>query len=167
MSEYAVERWPRAARDVRRAPGIWWLRLHVGVRGRALRARRACYDAVRGHERGAAHGHRSLPGGGMTIQKPRTAKQDWLDNVYGPAVKKRPERRARFTTISGDTVEPLYTPDDVLGFDAQRDLGAPGEFPYTRGIHPSMYRGRLWTMRQFAGFGSAEDTNERFHYLLQ
>ncbi|HLQ05230.1 MAG TPA: methylmalonyl-CoA mutase family protein [Verrucomicrobiae bacterium] len=103
----------------------------------------------------------------MTIQKPRTAKQDWLDNVYGPAVKKRPERRARFTTISGDTVEPLYTPDDVLGFDAQRDLGAPGEFPYTRGIHPSMYRGRLWTMRQFAGFGSAEDTNERFHYLLQ
>jgi methylmalonyl-CoA mutase N-terminal domain/subunit len=103
----------------------------------------------------------------MTIQKPRTAKQDWLDNVYGPAVKKRPERRPRFTTISGDPVEPLYTADDLERFDAQRDLGAPGEFPYTRGIHPSMYRGRLWTMRQFAGFGSAEDTNERFHYLLQ
>ncbi|HYR94389.1 MAG TPA: methylmalonyl-CoA mutase family protein, partial [Methylomirabilota bacterium] len=103
----------------------------------------------------------------MTIQKPRTAKQDWLDNVYGPAVKKRPERKPRFTTISGDPVEPLYTADDLERFDAQRDLGAPGEFPYTRGIHPSMYRGRLWTMRQFAGFGSAEDTNERFHYLLQ
>jgi methylmalonyl-CoA mutase N-terminal domain/subunit len=103
----------------------------------------------------------------MTIQKPRTAKQDWLDNMYGPAVKKRPERKPRFTTISGDPVEPLYTADDLERFDAQRDLGAPGEFPYTRGIHPSMYRGRLWTMRQFAGFGSAEDTNERFHYLLQ
>jgi methylmalonyl-CoA mutase N-terminal domain/subunit len=103
----------------------------------------------------------------MTIQKPRTAKQDWLENVYGPAVKKRPERKPRFTTISGDPVEPLYTADDLERFDAQRDLGAPGEFPYTRGIHPSMYRGRLWTMRQFAGFGSAEDTNERFHYLLQ
>ncbi len=102
----------------------------------------------------------------MTIQKNRTAKQEWTEQVYGPAVKKRAERRARFTTISGETVEPLYTPDDLFGFDPKRDLGMPGEFPYTRGIHPSMYRTRLWTMRQFAGFGSAEDTNERFKYLL-
>ena len=102
----------------------------------------------------------------MTIQKNKSAKQDWVEQVYEPAVKKRAERRPRFTTISGETVEPLYTSDDVLGFDARRDLGMPGEFPYTRGIHPSMYRSRLWTMRQFAGFGSAEDTNERFHYLL-
>ncbi|HZP96978.1 MAG TPA: methylmalonyl-CoA mutase family protein [Candidatus Limnocylindria bacterium] len=82
-------------------------------------------------------------------------------------MKKRPERRKAFTTISGEPVEPLYTADDLEGFDAARDLGAPGEFPYTRGIHPTMYRSRLWTMRQFAGFGSAEDTNERFHYLLR
>ncbi len=108
----------------------------------------------------------------MTIQRNRTKKQDWLDGVYGPAVKKRAERKPRFTTLSGDTVAPLYTqddldgPGDVLAFDPRRDLGMPGEFPYTRGIHPNMYRSRLWTMRQFAGFGSAEDTNERFHYLL-
>jgi methylmalonyl-CoA mutase N-terminal domain/subunit len=102
----------------------------------------------------------------MTIQKQNTRKQRWLDEVYGPAVKKRPERRRSFTTISGEPVEPLYTADDLEAFDAERDLGAPGEFPYTRGIHPTMYRSRLWTMRQFAGFGSAEDTNERFTYLL-
>ena len=103
----------------------------------------------------------------MTIFKPRTKKQEWVDRVYEPAVKKRPERRKTFTTISGDPVEPLYTADDLEGFDPERDLGAPGDFPYTRGIHPTMYRGRLWTMRQFAGFGSAEDTNARFHYLLK
>ena len=102
----------------------------------------------------------------MTIQKSKTRKQEWLDGVYTPAVKKRAERRPRFTTLSGDPVEALYTADDLDGFDPQRDLGMPGEFPYTRGIHPNMYRSRLWTMRQFAGFGSAEDTNERFHYLL-
>jgi methylmalonyl-CoA mutase N-terminal domain/subunit len=103
----------------------------------------------------------------MTIQKDKTAKQDWLDNVYGPATKKRAERKKSFTTLSGDPIEPLYTADDLAGFDAQRDLGDPGAFPYTRGIHPGMYRSRLWTMRQFAGFGSAEDTNARFHYLLK
>jgi methylmalonyl-CoA mutase N-terminal domain/subunit len=103
----------------------------------------------------------------MTIQKDRTAKQDWIDNVYTPATKKRAERKKQFTTISSEPIEPLYTADDLNGFDAARDLGAPGEFPYTRGIHPSMYRTRLWTMRQFAGFGSAEDTNARFHYLLK
>jgi methylmalonyl-CoA mutase N-terminal domain/subunit len=102
----------------------------------------------------------------MTVQKDKTLKRDWLDRSYGPAVKKRAERKPRFTTLSGDPVEPLYTPDDLEGFDAVRDLGMPGEFPYTRGIHPTMYRSRLWTMRQFAGFGSAEDTNERFRYLL-
>ncbi|MEK7864093.1 MAG: methylmalonyl-CoA mutase family protein, partial [Chloroflexota bacterium] len=88
----------------------------------------------------------------MTIQKANTRKQQWLDDVYGPAVRKRAERRPRFTTISGEPVEPLYTPDDLGTFDPARDLGAPGEFPYTRGIQPTMYRGRLWTMRQFAGF---------------
>ncbi len=69
-----------------------------------------------------------------------------------------------FTTLSGEEIAPLYGPEDVGAFEQQ--IGAPGAFPYTRGIYPSMYRGRLWTMRQFAGFGTAEETNERFHYLL-
>src|SRR6266849_8920376 len=68
--------------------------------------------------------------------------------------------------MSGIEKKPVYTPDDLAGFDPGSRLGAPGAYPFTRGIHPTMYRGRLWTMRQFAGFGSAEDTNARFHYLL-
>ncbi len=72
-----------------------------------------------------------------------------------------------FNTISGNKVEILYTPDDLENFDYERDLGFPGEFPFTRGIHKNMYRGRLWTMRQFAGFGTPEDTNKRFKYLLE
>jgi methylmalonyl-CoA mutase N-terminal domain/subunit len=71
------------------------------------------------------------------------------------------------TTISGRPIEPLYRPEDVAGVDYDRDLGDPGQFPYTRGIHETMYRGRLWTMRQFAGFGAARQTNERFKYLLE
>ncbi len=78
-----------------------------------------------------------------------------------------PERQAEFTTISGVPIRRLYTPADLTDFDPDRDLGSPGQPPYTRGIHATMYRGRLWTMRQFSGFGSPEDTNRRFHYLLQ
>jgi methylmalonyl-CoA mutase N-terminal domain/subunit len=77
------------------------------------------------------------------------------------------ERDDLFETISGNHVEPLYTPADDKDRDYLRDVGFPGEYPYTRGIHPTMYRGRLWTMRQFAGFGTAAQTNERFHYLLE
>ena len=76
------------------------------------------------------------------------------------------ERDDLFETISGQPVDPLYTPLNDAGRDLLRDIGLPGQFPYTRGIHPTMYRGRLWTMRQFAGFGTAAQTNERFHYLL-
>ena len=75
-------------------------------------------------------------------------------------------RPQSFTTVSGHPIRQLYTAADLAGWEPQRDLGLPGEPPYTRGIHPTMYRGRLWTMRQFAGFGAAEDTNERFRYLL-
>jgi methylmalonyl-CoA mutase N-terminal domain/subunit len=78
----------------------------------------------------------------------------------------RPEREELHSTISGLPVEPLYSPENV-DVDHDRDLGAPGEFPFTRGVYPSMYRGRLWTMRQFAGFGTAAETNERFRYLLE
>src|SRR4051794_17230364 len=76
-----------------------------------------------------------------------------------------PERDAPFSTLSGQPIQPLYTQDD-LPVDTAAAIGLPGEFPYTRGVYPSMYRGRLWTMRQFAGFGTAEETNERFRYLL-
>jgi methylmalonyl-CoA mutase, N-terminal domain len=81
------------------------------------------------------------------------------------AVKTRPE--GRFTTISGRPIEPLYRPEDVSGLDYDRDLADPGRFPYTRGIHETMYRGKVWSMRQFAGFGTAAQTNERFKYLLE
>ena len=74
-----------------------------------------------------------------------------------------PERPTTFTTLSGEAVRPLYTEADL---PAQEEIGLPGEYPFTRGVYPSMYRGRLWTMRQFAGFGTAEETNERFRYLL-
>jgi methylmalonyl-CoA mutase N-terminal domain/subunit len=76
------------------------------------------------------------------------------------------ERDADFETLSGEPVEPLYTPDDVADLDHDRDLGFPGEYPFTRGVYHTMYRGRLWTMRQFSGFGTAEQTNERYKYLL-
>jgi methylmalonyl-CoA mutase, N-terminal domain len=75
-------------------------------------------------------------------------------------------RQAKFTTVSGEPIEPLYTPADIAHQNYFSDIGFPGEYPYTRGIHPSMYRVRLWTMRQFAGFGTPEDTNARYHYLL-
>ena len=84
-----------------------------------------------------------------------------------PEVPASAERDADFETISGEPIEPLYTSEDLEGFDHERDLGYPGEYPYTRGVYPTMYRGRLWTMRQFAGFGSAEQTNERYKYLLR
>ena len=92
----------------------------------------------------------------------RRRAHEWLQEVYS----KQAEREAPFETISGQPVRPLYTEDDLADWDPERDLGFPGEHPYTRGVYPSMYRGRLWTMRQFAGFGTAEETNERFRYLL-
>src|ERR671919_215262 len=91
--------------------------------------------------------------------RPLTDAERW----YRERFSRTGERDALFTTVSGERVEPLYTAADLP--DAER-IGFPGEFPFTRGVYPSMYRGRLWTMRQFAGFGTAEETNERFRYLL-
>ncbi|HYY73862.1 MAG TPA: methylmalonyl-CoA mutase family protein [Solirubrobacterales bacterium] len=93
----------------------------------------------------------------------RRRAREWRDEVYAS----QREREALFETISGEPVAPLYTPDDTAELDPDRDLGFPGSFPFTRGPYPSMYRGRLWTMRQFAGFGTATETNERFRYLLE
>jgi len=92
----------------------------------------------------------------------REGKRKWAEKAK--SAKTLP---LKFTTVSGEPIEILYTPDDVANINYLADIGFPGEFPYTRGIHPNMYRGRLWTMRQFSGFGTPEDTNERYHYLLQ
>src|SRR4051812_17389945 len=77
------------------------------------------------------------------------------------------DEQRRYTTTSDIEVEPLYGPDDLAGWDPDDQLGSPGSFPFTRGVQPTMYRGRLWTMRQYAGFASAADTNRRFKYLLE
>ncbi len=97
---------------------------------------------------------------------PSPQERAWEENTLRPTLEKSPERQSEFTTISGYPIRRLYTPADLPGWDPNRDLGFPGEPPYTRGIHSTMHRGRLWTMRQFAGFGTAEDTNQRFRYLL-
>ena len=103
----------------------------------------------------SVHGdHRSARGSGS---------EEWRKELY----EREPERQGElFSTISGLENEPLYTAE-TAPVDYERDLGYPGVYPFTRGVYPSMYRGRLWTMRQFAGFGGAEETNERFRYLLE
>ena len=93
----------------------------------------------------------------------KQAKDAW--NEHDGKAGKRPN--VKFTTVSGEPIEPLYTPDDIQNINFLADIGFPGEFPYTRGVHRNMYRGKLWTMRQFAGFGTPEDTNGRFKYLLE
>lgn len=90
----------------------------------------------------------------------------WEMRCLEPFIKKYPERKKSFKNLSGTDIKHFYTPDDVKNFDYDRDLGCPGEFPFTRSIYPTLYRGRLWTMRQFAGLGTAEDTNQRFKYLI-
>src|SRR5262249_36169533 len=99
-------------------------------------------------------------------RQPSPKEQAWEAKTLGLTLAKSPERENSFTTISSHPIRRLYTPADLPDWDPQRDLGYPGEPPYTRGIHATMHRGRLWTMRQFAGFGTAEDTNQRFRYLL-
>ncbi len=97
-----------------------------------------------------------------TIEDIQFEKQKWAAKAAATS-----SRQVKFTTVSGEPIEMLYTPDDIAHLNFLSDIGFPGEFPYTRGIHPNMYRGRLWTMRQFAGFGTPEETNERYHYLLK
>jgi methylmalonyl-CoA mutase N-terminal domain/subunit len=93
-------------------------------------------------------------------------KKRWLEGAFGKAVAKAPERRRKFQTTSGIVEEPVYVAADVKPGVEER-LGLPGEYPFTRGVQPTMYRGRFWTMRQYAGFGTAEESNKRYHYLLE
>src|ERR671928_642706 len=94
-----------------------------------------------------------------TEERQETDVDQWERERYAAT----PERRKEFTTLSGEPIRPLYTEHDL---PPSEEIGLPGEYPFTRGVYPSMYRGRLWTMRQFAGYGTAEETNERFRYLL-
>ncbi len=93
-------------------------------------------------------------------------KERWEKETLNPYLSSSPERLKEFTTVSGRKISRLYTPIDIRDIDYLRDIGFPGEYPFTRGIHPTLYRGKLWTMRQFSGFGTAEDTNKRYKYLL-
>jgi methylmalonyl-CoA mutase N-terminal domain/subunit len=95
-----------------------------------------------------------------------TGVERWEREVYEPARRKLPERQHDFSTTSGIPIKALYTPEDREGHDYEREVGYPGEYPFTRGVQPTMYRGRFWTMRQYAGFGTAEESNARYRYLL-
>ncbi len=95
------------------------------------------------------------------------SKKQWQDSSLNPILKKAPQRQSAFTTSSGAELDVLYTPEDLHGFDYSESLGYPGEYPFARGIQPNMYRGRLWTMRQYAGYASAEESNKRYKYLLE
>ncbi|MCI0879616.1 MAG: methylmalonyl-CoA mutase family protein [Chloroflexi bacterium] len=100
---------------------------------------------------------------------PSKNKEQWREETLGPSVKRFPERQEEFVTDSGLKIDDLYAAEDLTaqGIDAQRDLGYPGEYPYTRGVQPNTYRGRIWTMRQYSGYSTAADTNRRFRYLLE
>ena len=97
---------------------------------------------------------------------PSKSKQAWLQRIFEPALKRLPQRQSDFRLTSGVEIKPLYTDEDLEGVDLQASLGYPGEYPFARGIQPTMYRGRLWTMRQYSGFASAGETNRRYRYLL-
>lgn len=101
-----------------------------------------------------------------STNKLEEAEKQWEEKTLNPTLKRMPERPGEFTTVSLEPINRLYTPNDIPNFDYETKVGFPGQYPYTRGIHATGYRGKLWTMRQFAGFGSAEDTNNRFKYLL-
>jgi methylmalonyl-CoA mutase, N-terminal domain len=97
----------------------------------------------------------------------RAAKTRWQEDRYEPTKNRLPERKAEFVTSSDIEIEPVYTPDDDVPDSYTEKLGFPGEYPYTRGVQPTMYRGKLWTMRQYAGYASAEESNARYKYLLE
>ena len=98
---------------------------------------------------------------------PSDSKREWADTTLDPVLKRFGERQDSFETGSGIVEDVLYTPEDREGSDYDRSLGYPGEYPYTRGVQPTMYRGRLWTMRQYAGLASPEESNRRYRYLLE
>ncbi|MGZ3716221.1 MAG: methylmalonyl-CoA mutase family protein, partial [Ktedonobacterales bacterium] len=119
-------------------------------------------QSLNGNDSAVERGERKENGSGTA-----TGAARWRHTKYRRAVEKAGEREPKFSTSSGIEVQPLYTAGDLDGWDPDEAVGYPGEYPYTRGIQPTMYRGRLWTMRQYAGYASAEESNRRYHYLLQ
>jgi methylmalonyl-CoA mutase, N-terminal domain len=105
--------------------------------------------------------------GGEDINLPNRSKKEWRDITLSSSLKRSPERLEKFETTSGIELSPVFCPEDIDGLDYGADLGYPGEYPFTRGIQPTMYRGRLWTMRKYAGFATAEESNKRYKYLLE
>ena len=103
--------------------------------------------------------------GKKTVEEVRARRKKWEETTLKDTVRRSPERRRSFITCSSKPVERIYAPDDLAGYDFSQKLNFPGEYPYTRGVHPTMYRGQFWTMREFSGFGTAEDTNARFKFL--
>ena len=101
------------------------------------------------------------------LEEIRRAREEWEAETLDPVLERHGERSERFATVSNLEVDRVYTPEDVGDLEYTEDLGFPGQEPFTRGVYPTMYRGRTWTMRQFTGFGTAEETNERFHYLIE
>jgi len=101
------------------------------------------------------------------MKKIKQSREEWENNAVKKTLERFPERKEKFVTGSGEEVARLYTPDNLEEFDYNKELNFPGEYPYTRGVQPTMYRGRLWTMRQYAGFGTAEESNKRYKYLLK
>jgi len=101
------------------------------------------------------------------IEEIKAATDRWEKETVSKVISKFPERKEKFVTNSNLEVKRLYTPEDIKDLDYESDLGYPGEYPYTRGVQPTMYRGKLWTMRQYAGFGTAEESNKRYKYLLE
>ncbi|HYH92072.1 MAG TPA: methylmalonyl-CoA mutase family protein, partial [Candidatus Saccharimonadales bacterium] len=101
-----------------------------------------------------------------TGEAPDAARDRWRATLRAKAVGAAPERRTAFETSSGIEIRDAYTAADIADLDEARDLGLPGEYPYTRGVQPTMYRSRFWTMRQYAGFATAEESNARYRYLL-
>ena len=100
------------------------------------------------------------------LEKIKQKKDEWEKTCYLKLVKENHELKDKFENLSGIEIKSLYTPNDIPHLDYINDMNFPGEFPFLRGVHATMYRGRLWTMRQFSGFGSAEETNQRYKYLL-
>ena len=100
------------------------------------------------------------------LEKLREKEQEWLETKVKKALTKVPERKKEFKTFSGIPLKRIYTPEDIKDIDYFEDIAFPGEFPYTRGIYPLMYRSRLYTIRQYTGWGTAEETNQRWKYLL-
>ena len=101
------------------------------------------------------------------LKQVETRQKEWANSLVAKTLERFPERKSQFKTDSDIPLERVYTQSHVQSLDYASDLGFPGEYPFTRGIYPTMYRGRFWTMRQYAGFATAEETNKRFKYLLQ